>query len=111
MQIERVYFQKNFQVGDFLYEHIGVGISLEAGESAKEALETAMQFAKEQHFEKHKEMYAQMGGKVIDVNSIEKPLFKQPMDEIIKAIYNKAVRDNDTDTITKIESDYDVTVI
>ena len=104
MQIERVYFQKNFQVGDFLYEHIGVGLILEAGESATEARETARQFTIDQHFLTHKEMYEQRGSKVVNVDSPD--YVKKPMDFLVKSWWDKAVAENDTETMSKLEKEF-----
>lgn len=108
MQIEKVYFQKNFQVGDFLYEHIGVGVILEAGESAKEALETAMQFVKEQHFEKHKEMYEQMGTKTTLTDSEGKTVITKRKAGIVeRQKMDNAFSAGDGKTIEELNKIYD----
>lgn len=104
MQIERVYFQKNFQVGDFLYEHGGMSIVIDKGEDPKEAMKLAEQFVNEWHFEKYKEMYEQRGTKVIDVDSPD--YVKKPMDFLVKSWYDKAVAENDTQMIAKLEKEF-----
>ena len=49
MQIERVYYQANYRRGDFLYENIGIGVLINEGEDAKQALDQAKSLCDEYH--------------------------------------------------------------
>jgi len=51
MRISKVYYQKNFRTGDFLYENIGVGIEINDQEDPKEALDEAKKLCQEYHNE------------------------------------------------------------
>lgn len=49
MQIERISYQKTFNLGSYQSERIGVDIILNAGESATEALDTAKSLVSQYH--------------------------------------------------------------
>lgn len=51
MHIQTINYQKTFNLGNYSSERIGVEISINAGEDAKEALETAKQLVEEFHKE------------------------------------------------------------
>jgi hypothetical protein len=64
MKIDRVSYQKLFPLGVYINERIGVELSLEAGEDAKEALKTARKLVHEYHMEANKELYEKELSKV-----------------------------------------------
>jgi hypothetical protein len=41
MDIEKIYYQRNFSIGAFLFETIGIGITINKGEDAEQALNEA----------------------------------------------------------------------
>lgn len=49
MNIEKVFYQRNFRIGDFIYESIGIGIQVDEGEDAKQALDEAKRLCHEYH--------------------------------------------------------------
>lgn len=51
MNIQTINYQKTFNLGNYSSERIGVEIAINAGEDAKEALETAKQLVEEFHKE------------------------------------------------------------
>lgn len=51
MTIERIYYQRNFRIGEFLYENIGIGIAINEGEDAKQALDQAKDLVEKYHWE------------------------------------------------------------
>lgn len=67
MNIDRISYEKVFQLGAYINEKIRVEVSLEKGEDAKEALDTARNLVHEYHFEQNKELYEQRGTRVIEV--------------------------------------------
>ena len=54
MHIQVINYQKTFNLGNYSSERIGVEIAINAGEDAKEALETAKQLVEEFHKESPK---------------------------------------------------------
>jgi hypothetical protein len=53
MHIQTINYQKTFNLGNYSSERIGVEIAINAGEDAKEALQTAKEFVEEFHKEKN----------------------------------------------------------
>ena len=53
MTISKIYYQRNFRIGDFQYETIGIGIDLNEGENAHEALEEAKRLVIEYNAEQN----------------------------------------------------------
>lgn len=49
MTIEKIYYQRNFRIGEFLYENIGIGIQVNEGEDALQALDEAKRLCHEYH--------------------------------------------------------------
>lgn len=47
MRISKVYYQRNFRLGTFLFETVGVGIEVNEGEDAKQALDEAKRLTNE----------------------------------------------------------------
>ncbi len=43
MKVTKIYFQKSFNVAEFLYEHYGAEVLIEEGETAEEGFEKAKQ--------------------------------------------------------------------
>lgn len=61
MQITEIYYQRNFQIGEFLYEHYGVKINVSGNEDIDQAFSECERIVKEQHYLKNKDnsFYAQ----------------------------------------------------
>ena len=57
MYIDKVSYQKTFNLGNYSSERIGVDILLNEGEDAKEALATAKQLVTEYHKENNPQIY------------------------------------------------------
>ena len=57
MKIDKVSYQKTFNLGNYSSERIGVDILLNEGEDAKEALATAKQLVTEYHKENNPQIY------------------------------------------------------
>lgn len=55
MQITEIYYQRNFQVGEFLYEHYGVKIGINGTEDIDQAFTEAERIVKQQHYIKNKD--------------------------------------------------------
>jgi len=53
MHIQTINYQKTFNLGNYSSERIGIEIAINAGEDAKEALETAKQLVEEFHAEQN----------------------------------------------------------
>ena len=53
MTISKIYYQRNFRIGDFQYETIGIGIDINEGENAHEALEEAKRLVIEYNAEQN----------------------------------------------------------
>jgi hypothetical protein len=45
MRIEKIYYQRNFPIGQFLFETIGIGIIVNEGEDPQQALDEAKKLA------------------------------------------------------------------
>jgi len=57
MKIDKISYQKTFNLGNYSSERIGVDILLNEGEDAKEALATAKQLVTEYHKENNPQIY------------------------------------------------------
>lgn len=53
MQISKIYYQRNFRIGDFQYETIGIGIDINEGEDAKQAMDEAKRLVIEYNAEQN----------------------------------------------------------
>lgn len=82
-QIEKVYYQRNFRIGDFLYENIGVGIILQPGEDAKQALDEAKRLSLEYHNEHLQNELAHQETPSIQTEKVETD-YQTVIDEIYK---------------------------
>ena len=56
-KIDKITYAKLFNIGLYMNERIGVEMQLDAGDDAKEALETARKLVHEYHREANKELY------------------------------------------------------
>jgi hypothetical protein len=120
MQITEIYYQRNFQVGDFLYEHYGVRINVSGTDNIDDAYTEADKIVREQHYHKNKEnsFYANpKSDEDLPIVQVKEPLFDTtaPTEEdIIKemqtyklginafiAVYGKQVLGNQ-----KLEEEY-----
>lgn len=75
MHIQVINYQKTFNLGNYSSERIGVEIAVNAGEDAKEALETAKQLVEEFHKQSLKPLPQQVFG--------EQQVYEEPV-EVIK---------------------------
>ena len=50
-QFEKVYYQRNFRISEFIYETIGAGIILDVGQEAKQALDECKALVNQYHNE------------------------------------------------------------
>ncbi len=53
MNVSKVYYQRNFRIGDFQYETIGIGIDVNVGEDAHAAMEEAKRLVLEYNAEQN----------------------------------------------------------
>jgi len=95
MQITEVYYQRNFQIGEFIYEHYGVKISVNANENIDDAYAECEKIVKEQHFTKNKDYYAMLASQNVPIDlpvtQVEKPKYTYPVatdDDVVKEIHS-----------------------
>lgn len=85
MHIDRVYFQRNFRIGEFLYENIGIGIAINEGEDAKLALDEAKELVNQYHWENvNKSLEHQQEEPLRDIQ-VQKPPAGHSLEEQIRA--------------------------
>ena len=86
-KFERIFYQRNFRISEFLYETIGAGILLEQGQDAKQALSECKALVNEYHNEnmiisiEHQEIYIP-DDKLPDIQ-VEKEIREQTLEEQI----------------------------
>jgi hypothetical protein len=73
MHIQVINYQKTFNLGNYSSERIGVEIAVNAGEDAKEALETAKQLVEEFHKESLKPAPQQVYEEPVQVIKTQSP--------------------------------------
>jgi len=73
MNIQTINYQKTFNLGNYSSERIGVEIAINAGEDAKEALETAKQLVEEFHKESLQESVSQPYSEPVQVIKTQSP--------------------------------------
>lgn len=73
MHIQVINYQKTFNLGNYSSERIGVEISINAGDDAKEALETAKKLVEEFHKESLKPAIQQVYEEPIQVIKTQSP--------------------------------------
>jgi hypothetical protein len=49
MKVDKIYYQRNFPIGEFMYAHYGVGISIDDGESIEDAYAEAKKIIRSQY--------------------------------------------------------------
>lgn len=91
MQITEIYYQKNFQIGDFLYEHYGVRIGISGTDDIDNAYEQAEKIVREQHYLKNKDnsFYANAEPTELPITQVQEVKNSYPVaqeDDIIKEI-------------------------
>ena len=84
-KFQRIFYQRNFRISEFLYETIGAGILLEQGQDAKEALNECKALVNEYHNEnmiislEHQERYIP-DDKLPEIQ-VEKEIREQTLEE------------------------------
>jgi hypothetical protein len=68
MKITEVYYQRNFQIGEFTYEHYGVKISISGSDNIDDAYNEAERIVKEQHYAKNKDYYAMLASQNVPID-------------------------------------------
>ncbi len=130
---DKAWHQRNFSLGDFIYETIGLGRSLAIGETQLDAIKAIEKDIVDLHLEKNKEMYEQRGTSVKITSPVEEEFpddyprsgvkglrlknrttvtkmeaVKFPPTEAIINQYNNAVKNNCTAIINSLELVYDI---
>jgi hypothetical protein len=89
MKIDRIYYQRNFPIGQFLFETIGISIAVNEGEDAEQALDEAKRLVCEYN-EKHNPHLQQADAPLppepaqLPVLQVDRP----PVDMILDGIMN-----------------------
>lgn len=91
MQITEIYYERNFQIAEFLFEKMGCRIAINGDENVDSAYEQAEKIVREQHYIKNKDnsFYAQpKSDEDLPVTQVqEQPKYTYPVatdDDVIK---------------------------
>lgn len=87
MQIEKINYQRTFNLGNYSSERLGVDININTGENAMQALDEARKLVEEWHTKNHPELYQD---KTPDVSIIPKNRNEDYEINKMKAVRNSA---------------------
>ena len=94
MKPEKIYYQKNFPVAQFIFETIGMGITLEQGDDPEDALNEAKRLVQEYHYKNQQPAGVQQTIKVpaeIPNTHVQpEPMFKSAM-QLLKEKQDKEI--------------------
>jgi hypothetical protein len=91
MNVEKIYYQRNFPIGQFLFETIGIGITINGNEDAQHALDEAKRLVCEYNEKNNPHLQSDISSplppepKELPTLNIDRPIGRDEILEGIKA--------------------------